>query len=671
MHPLKFGFIFLLTTAIGLAQTPKTSETIEVTATRIAEDVLLVPASITIIDGDELRARNATDLPAALASVAGVSAALGSDAGPASSVPALWGLREVDAFLLVVDGVPWGGAFNPDTATVDLNDVDRIEIVRGAAPVMYGATSFVGVIHVIHRMAGASLASARLSGGSFGSYGASVALPLTSAALRQSLSASFDRRGFRDDRTSFDRAHILYRAATEALGGTWRADVDATRLQQDPASPHPRAGSSLSVLVPLDANANPRGARLDEDRLHGVFGYQRQDWTTTLAWTRSKFRILRGFLLDPEETGINAEGFRQHRGITDLYFDSHVVRQLGPQLRVVAGVDSLYGSASVASDLFQYSTPVNGSFAADAGEPDDHPRFRDRRNFSGLYGNAEWIVLPQLRVTAGLRLNHTVERRSTDDESQRKTTTRPSGVIGADWLVWKGAVSSLTLFGDYRNTFKPAALDFGPDSEASILSPESGQSYEVGMKALSGPRLRWQASTFLMDFSNLVVSSSSNGLPVLINAGRDRFSGAELEADYALSSETRWTAGYSYHDARFRDFVQDFDGTPTQLAGKRLEMSPLHLFNSSMIYRPTTGFHANAGLQYTGARYLNKRNTAPTAGYAEWSAGAGYQTGRGDFRIDGRNLTNRRPPVTESELGESQYYRLSARSLQLSYLVAW
>ena len=38
MHPLKFGFIFLLTTAVGLAQTPQTSETIEVTATRIAED---------------------------------------------------------------------------------------------------------------------------------------------------------------------------------------------------------------------------------------------------------------------------------------------------------------------------------------------------------------------------------------------------------------------------------------------------------------------------------------------------------------------------------------------------------------------------------------------------------------------------------------------------------
>ena len=57
-------------------------------------------------------------------------------------------LREVDAFLLVVDGVPWGGAFNPDLPTIDLRDVERIEVIRGAAPVMYGASSFTGVIHV-------------------------------------------------------------------------------------------------------------------------------------------------------------------------------------------------------------------------------------------------------------------------------------------------------------------------------------------------------------------------------------------------------------------------------------------------------------------------------------------------------------------------------------------
>src|SRR5713226_6604957 len=159
---------FLLAGVASAQQPPKTSETIEVTATRIAEDVTVVPASVTVIDGDDLRARNARDLQSALGPVAGVSIAPGGDGGPAGSVPEMWGLREFDAFLLVVDGVPWGGAFNPDLPALDLTDVDRIEVLRGSAPVMYGATSFVGVIHVIHRAPGAP-GIGRVSAGSYGS----------------------------------------------------------------------------------------------------------------------------------------------------------------------------------------------------------------------------------------------------------------------------------------------------------------------------------------------------------------------------------------------------------------------------------------------------------------------------------------------------------------------
>ena len=45
--------------------------------------------------------------------------------------------------------MPYGGAFNPALATLDLTDVERIEVIRSPAPVSYGATSFVGIIPVI------------------------------------------------------------------------------------------------------------------------------------------------------------------------------------------------------------------------------------------------------------------------------------------------------------------------------------------------------------------------------------------------------------------------------------------------------------------------------------------------------------------------------------------
>ncbi|MBI3552995.1 MAG: Plug domain-containing protein [Elusimicrobia bacterium] len=100
-------------------------EPIVITATRISEDVAQVPAAVTVIGGEELRDRGATDLGGALSLVSGVDIAAGSDSGPGTSLPEFWGLKEADAFLLVVDGVPWGGAFNPALASLDLRDVER------------------------------------------------------------------------------------------------------------------------------------------------------------------------------------------------------------------------------------------------------------------------------------------------------------------------------------------------------------------------------------------------------------------------------------------------------------------------------------------------------------------------------------------------------------------
>src|SRR5262245_42055521 len=272
--------------AAGRTDSSTPEEIVEVTATRLPEDPIVVPASIQIVSGDDLERLQIKTLPEAMSLVMGVTVAPGGDGGPASSVPEMMGLREFDAFLLVVDGVPWGGAFNPDTQTLDLENVDRIEVVRGAAPVMYGATSFVGVIHVIHRVAGAPGRTARLTAGTYGTFGAAVSVPITqSADLRQSVTASYDKKGYDEQRNEWSRAHLLYRAETNASGGTLHVDVDGTLLWQDPGSPHPRQGPRLSPLIPVGANHNPDGAKMDQSRIHGVIGFAKNDWTTTLALT--------------------------------------------------------------------------------------------------------------------------------------------------------------------------------------------------------------------------------------------------------------------------------------------------------------------------------------------------------------------------------------------------
>src|SRR5262245_42514495 len=204
-------------------QPPTFRDQVEVVATRLPDASHDVPAPIEVIDGDTIRNLGARTLNEALALAAGVVVAPGSDTGPAGSVPEFWGLREFDAFLLVVDDIPWGGAFNPALTTLSLHDVDRIEILRGPAPVTYGATSFVGVIHVVHKSSATKQTYATAHAGNFGTGGGALDIALPGIGGWESrLTVDAERQGFSDDRTSFSRARALWRGARSARArSTW------------------------------------------------------------------------------------------------------------------------------------------------------------------------------------------------------------------------------------------------------------------------------------------------------------------------------------------------------------------------------------------------------------------------------------------------------------------
>ncbi|HWY25250.1 MAG TPA: TonB-dependent receptor plug domain-containing protein, partial [Nevskia sp.] len=354
-HLLGLGLLVLGIAPAFAADPPVADLTsVEVTATRTPEAVSRVPVSITVIGGDELRARGAHDLRSALSLVAGVEAPPGGDAGPAGAVPSLWGLHEFDAFLLVVDGIPWGGAFNPSIPTLDLNNVEKIEVLRGAAPVVYGATSFVGVIQVIHYPAGAAADRAQLSYGSYGSASGAVARALPQiGGYRESFALSAQRQRFSDPREQINNGKFMYRGAAPLLGGTVGLDGDMVLQRQAPPSPRPLDPGN-SFVTPVDANFNPADARIDEHKYHFALRYSHDTpigaWESTASYAHSNLADVRGFIRarmvasDPGDRGNNADYQNQDRGIIDSYFDTHLSQELAENLGLVVGADLLYGS---------------------------------------------------------------------------------------------------------------------------------------------------------------------------------------------------------------------------------------------------------------------------------------------------------------------------------------
>ena len=631
----------VVTTVLALA--------LQVTATRYQENPANVPTIVTVLDGQMLRDRGITDLRSALGTVAGVDIAPGGDGGPAGSVPEMWGLRRSDAFLLVVDGVPWGGTFSPDLPSLSLRDVARIEIMRGPAPVLYGATSIVGVIHVIHNAAGSGDGTVGVMAGDHVSFGVSAASDLgTARSFSSRVSVDLTQQGYSDDRTDWDRGHLLWRNRIPAGGGHARVDVDLLWLNQSPESPVPLVGTELSPLVPPDANVNPGGSHIDQRRPTITVGYVRPatigSWSVTASYAYSHNDILRGFLAeDPILPATAAEGIRQTIAQDEYYFDGHIVFEKTMNVEAAAGVDWMIGRGRTHGGNFDYTVPPDGSGTPPTGSTPSASdvSVSDKRSFSGLYGYAAWTPSWRWRVDGGLRLNVTAEKRSTEGVDDSRHETKPSGTAGVVFTAWQNENNDdVRVFGGYRNTYKPAAFDFGLETAARISEPVEGQSFEVGVRStLAERRVALELDFFQMNLEDI---------------GEQKLKGIELAAHGRLFDGLWGRFAWSYHDARHGD-------------GNRIGMSAQNMGALGVMWAPGSGFTAHGEVRYTGSRYLDEDNTALVDGFSSCSAGIGWHRKSWRLRIDGENLTDERDPVSESEVAEAQYYRLTARRVWLSF----
>jgi len=660
-----------------------TLDTVVVTATRAPEPLDRIPVDISVVSGAELRARDVRDMASALSLVPGVEAPAGGDAGPSSAVPSFWGLHEFDAFLLVVDGVPWGGAFNPMITTLDMNDVQRIEVLKGAAPVMYGATSFVGVVQELHYPAGQASNEVDLAYGNFGSAQGSASLVLPgSAKYRQSLAIDGQSLGFADKRENISDGRVLYRGALDTGPGTLTVDADLTIVRDAPPSPIIRVGPALTTLTPINANFNPANAQIDQNEYHLALGYvvptSLGQWDSLVSIAHSDITDIRAFL-HPDLSGA-ADSQDQSRHIDDDYADTHLTNRFGGDTTLIVGADLLYGHGvqTTLNGNSGYTVPLDGSVLPPPTSQipvNEIGKVDDDRVFAGQYAQLDWQPDAGWDVTAGLRANETYEHKISSDfttpppvllsQTASRTVVRPSETLGVSYRAWKEDADELVFYADYRNAFKPSALDFGPDYTPTVLLPETAQSYEAGLKgALAGGKLTFQAEAFQLDFRNLVVATSSGALA---NAAGEQLRGVEFESRWQFTPDLAVAGNVAWHDARFTQYLF-FDSNTNEtvdVAGNQLPLSPRLLASAGLIYSPPQGLNATLVASYVGRRYLDEENTAPVGGYATLAATLGYRFGRYSVALEGTNLTNQRPPVTSSEFGSQSFYLLNARTLWL------
>ncbi|MDU7841907.1 MAG: TonB-dependent receptor plug domain-containing protein, partial [Veillonella sp.] len=125
----------------------KEAHTIVVTATRSEQQLSEVPASVSVVTGDDIRERHATNMNEALNIVPGVDInTYGGGVGYTNSNA--FRINGSDQVLYLVDGINMGaaGVNPPMTILKDMSSIDRIEVQRGAGSTLYGSGAIGGVV---------------------------------------------------------------------------------------------------------------------------------------------------------------------------------------------------------------------------------------------------------------------------------------------------------------------------------------------------------------------------------------------------------------------------------------------------------------------------------------------------------------------------------------------
>ena len=158
MRSLPSILLLAASSAVATAQQPTDTSRLApvvITASRTDAAQAVATTAATILNGDALRARGIATVGAALREVPGAAVVQTSAIGSQTSLFLRGG--EPDYVQVLIDGVAVnepGGTFN--FANLTLDNVERIEVTRGPASVLYGSDAVTGVIQIFTRRAGTS-----------------------------------------------------------------------------------------------------------------------------------------------------------------------------------------------------------------------------------------------------------------------------------------------------------------------------------------------------------------------------------------------------------------------------------------------------------------------------------------------------------------------------------
>ncbi len=484
-------------------------------------------SSISIITKKELLLRNAATLQDILREIPGFSVSQQGSGGAVTQVRVRG--AEANQVLVLIDGVEvndlaQGSEF--DFSNILTADIERIEIVRGPQSSLWGSDAMAGVIHIITRpddiIAGTTY-RASLEGGSFGtvSGGISVSHKSDAAMIRASIN-SLDSKGSNISRTGGEEDG--FDNTTFNLTGDLRInpDIDLNySLRHTDTTTQFDGTDFFTTGLPVDADNETHstywfGAAQLNHTINNRFNH-----SLKIARTDSRNTTDSGNPVNDVTKGVRDAVRYQFNALTD----NHRVSLL------------------IEHESEDYSQKGQASFFGD-------PNHRHKINTKS-YAMEYRYDGEQINLSASVRRD---ENSDFDDADAWRLTAN-----------WQLPNESTILFASVGESIKnPTVTErFGFFTNFignPGLQPETSVSREIGLKQtfIDGrfnASLTWFDADLANEINGFVFDAASGGFTAQNVSGDSKRSGAELEIDFAATSQLKFLLAYTHLNATEEDAV--------------------------------------------------------------------------------------------------------------------
>ncbi len=491
-----------------------------VTASRREQEISAVPFAMSVITAEDIRAAGVRSVPDALRLVPGVDVAELSFGHAAVSTRGFQGFLSNKVLVLVdgrqifdslFGGTTWGAW------PFQLEDIARIEVIRGPGGVTWGANAVNGVINVITKDPDDQLGlTLTFSGGSRGTFKQHVGYGYREGKLRLRLSGEYEASDGYKGGTSFLRPlSDEKKSGRFGLHAVYEEDEDTTltfslgsALVDGGFAPPPMAGFGMR-----------RNAGSQASYIMGKWAHRKSNGNQV---------ALTGYVNDYQMSiGVPSVDYRYQQ--FGLQFSETI--ELSSTHTRMWGIDSRMDLSDASNaDPFMLSK----SFVSTA--------------IIGLYLQDEWQLTPRWTLSLGERIDY-----------EFYGGFQPSGRAS---LSYKLSDDS-SIFGAVSRAFQmpPGAERFWNVpmfnglvriTSSRSLDPTTLIAYELGYRGRLFDRIDTSASLFWHQYDELTTISPRLGPPGILNAnldnraGKASLYGAELEARYVVSDKLKLMANYTY-----------------------------------------------------------------------------------------------------------------------------